>query len=51
MTLFHTMKPIEMFCSTCSNLLTQDDADQLECITCYATLLYLVMIFKKNGLV
>ena len=56
MTLFHTMKPIEMFCSrhiilkivtiymvSCGHLLTQDDAEHLECVIGYATSLYLVM--------
>ena len=54
MTLFHTMEQIEMICSrhtfiflpylvSCGHLLTQDDAEHLECVIGYATSLYLVM--------
>ena len=59
MTLFHTMEPIEMFCSRhtfflwphmvpCGHLLTQDDAEQLEFVIGHATLLYLVMIGARK---
>ena len=59
MTLFHTMEPIEMFCSrhtiifrpylvSCGHLLTQDDTKHLECVIGYATSLYLVIeVFRK----
>ena len=65
MTLFHTMGPVEMFCSRhtlhtfflwlymvlCGHLLTQDDAEQLESVIGYSSLLYLVMKISKNFVV
>ena len=59
-TLFHTVKPIEMFApdtplfvtiyGLCGHLLTQDDTYQLECVIGYASSLYLVMLSCKRSI-